>query len=144
MWWFYYTDQKSQHLYLPCLFPYISSRIVAISHDMRVASPHAPSIHAAPFWGPCGWMAKPFTWDFEARNVTFKLRVLGKPGRGGWMVTVEWRWGEAEIGFRDGRWEQTNVRLSLHCMNKRARFSRRGTFLHANGTKVGQNDMAFS
>jgi len=27
-------------------------------------------------------MAKPFTWDFEARNVTFKLRVFGKPGRG--------------------------------------------------------------
>jgi len=24
-------------------------------------------------------MAKPFTWDFEPRNVTFKLRVLGYP-----------------------------------------------------------------
>ena len=30
-------------------------------------------------------MAKPFTWDFEARNVTFKLRVLGTPGHGGGM-----------------------------------------------------------
>ena len=27
-------------------------------------------------------MAKPFHWDFEARNVAFKLRVCGSPAGG--------------------------------------------------------------
>ncbi len=35
------------------------------------------------------WMAKPFTWDFEPRNVTFKLRVFGRPGSGGIDFNLE-------------------------------------------------------
>lgn len=48
-------------------------------------------------------MAKPFTWDFEARNVTFKLRVFGRPRRGdGWWGVVVGVLGE------DGMEEEMN------------------------------------
>lgn len=46
-------------------------------------------------------MAKPFTWDFEPRNVTFKLRVFGNLEVG--MEGGVWRLGfVVEMGWKRG------------------------------------------